>query len=175
MINTTTSFHQLKNMWNFSGDFGWRVVLWLKNHRFFLDFTRRRWALMYNTYKGKGSPARAGSATSEIFQTNPAFLWESFPYIVIQSLTLFLDSCKLFVKERKTTPINHSAGRVEWKWVGRVNSDWWAVKKTTDFDKWGYHLNENADDWTWKIQNLFFEKSGAAPKEELISLDCKCR
>ena len=69
MINTTTSFHQLKNMWNLSqiltdfeksdnlkfepnshrfvkicenlaqipqilsGDFGWRVLLWLKHRR----------------------------------------------------------------------------------------------------------------------------------------------
>ena len=56
-----------------------------------------------------------------------------------------------------------------------VNSDWWAVKKTTGSDKCGYHLNENADDWTWKIQNFFWEKSNAAPKEELISLVCKCR
>ena len=38
MINTTTSFHQLKNMWNLSqipqilsGDFGWRVVLNIKH------------------------------------------------------------------------------------------------------------------------------------------------
>ena len=40
MINTTTYFHQLKNRWNLtqipqilSGDFGWRVVLGLKEPR----------------------------------------------------------------------------------------------------------------------------------------------
>ena len=27
--------------------------------------------------------------------------------------------------------IHHSAGRAGWKWVGRMNSNWWAVKKTT--------------------------------------------
>ena len=27
--------------------------------------------------------------------------------------------------------IHHSVGRAGWKWVGRMNSNWWAVKKTT--------------------------------------------
>ena len=103
------------------------------------------------------------------------FSGRAFCTLISNRKLLFLDSCKLFVKERKTTPINHSAGSVEWKWFGRVKSDWWAVKKTAGSDKCGYHLNENADDWTWKIQNFFWEKSNAAPKEELISLVCKCR
>ena len=36
-------------------------------------------------YKGKGSPSRAGSATSNIFQNNPAVLWKSFLYIDLES------------------------------------------------------------------------------------------
>ena len=34
--------------------------------------------------------------------------------------------------------IHNSVGRAEWKWVGQINSDWWAVKKTTNSDKYGY-------------------------------------
>ena len=33
--------------------------------------------------------------------------------------------------------IHHTVGRAEWKWVGQMNSDWWAVKKTTNSDKCG--------------------------------------
>ena len=36
---------------------------------------------------------------------------------------------------------------------------------TRNSDKCGCHLSENVDDWTWKIQNLFREKSSTpAPK-----------
>ena len=31
------------------------------------------------------------------------------------------------------------------------------------------------DDWSWKINKLFWEKSSDVPNEALISLVCKCR
>ena len=65
--------------------------------------------------------------------------------------------------------IHHSVEMAEWKWVGRVNSDWWAVKKTTNSDKCEYTSS------SWKIHKLFWEKSSDAPNKALILLVCKCR
>ena len=36
-------------------------------------------------------------------------------------------------------------------------------------------MSANADDWSWKINKLFWEKSSDVPNEALISLVCKCR
>ena len=41
-------------------------------------------------------------------------------------------------------------------------------------DKCGYITSANADDWSWKINKLFWEKSSDVPNEALISLVCKC-
>ena len=60
--------------------------------------------------------------------------------------------------------------------MGRTNElRLMSSKKTTNSDKYAYHLSANADDWSWKIQKLFWEKSSDVPKEALISLVCKCR
>ena len=43
-------------------------------------------------------------------------------------------------------------------------------KKTTNSDKYGYHLSANADDWSWKIRKLFWEKSREGPVIEITTL-----
>ena len=59
--------------------------------------------------------------------------------------------------------------------MGRTNElRLMSSKKTTNSDKYGYHLSANADDWSWKIRKLFWEESSYVPNEALISLVCKC-
>ena len=61
----------------------------------------------------------------------------------------------------------------------------WRVPPFTDKKKelqfWGlksakyYFAKVVFDDWSWKINKLFWEKSSDVPNEALISLVCKCR
>ena len=48
-------------------------------------------------------------------------------------------------------------------------------KWTTKYNKFGYHLSANVDDWAWKIQMLVGEKYSNAPKEKLCILCYRCR
>ena len=73
--------------------------------------------------------------------------------------------------------IHHSVGRAGWKWVGRMNSNWWAVKKTTMVPSLTNVDISPVCKCRWlelKIYKLFWEKSRDVPNKALISLVCKC-